>query len=46
MLGFKAGLVDLVEAFPTGGCEGGGEMADAEFLGLKGGGCEADTEAL
>lgn len=46
MLGFKASMVDLVEAFPTGGGEGGGEMADAEFAGLEGGGGEADAEAL
>lgn len=46
MLGFEAGLVDLVEVFPTGGGEGGGEVGDVEGLGLEGGGEETDAEAL
>ena len=46
LLGFEAGLVDLVEVFPTGGGEGGGEVGDVEGLGLEGGGEETDAEAL
>ena len=46
LLGKEACLVDLVEALPAGGGEGGGKVGDAELLGLEGGGGEADTEAL
>lgn len=46
LLGGESGLGDLVEAFPAGGGEGGGEVGDAELLGLEGGGGEADAEAL
>ncbi len=46
LLGFEAGLVDLVEVFPTGGGEGGGEVGDVEGFGLEGGGEETDAEAL
>ena len=42
----KASLGNLFEALPTRGCEGGGEVGDAERVCLKGGGCEADAEAL
>lgn len=45
LLGLDAGSVDLVEVFPTGGGEGGGEVGDAEFLGFEGGGEKARTEA-
>ena len=46
LLGTEACLVDLVEALPTGGGEGGGEVRNAQLLGLEGGGGEADAEAL
>lgn len=42
----KSCLSDLVEALPARGCEGGGEVGDAECMCLKGGGCEADAETL
>lgn len=45
-LGLKAGLGNLVEAFPARGCESGGEVGDAECLCLKGCRCEAYTETL
>ena len=46
LLGEETCLVDLVEALPAGGGEGGGEVGDAELLGLEGGGGETDAEAL
>ena len=41
LLGLDAGSVDLVEVFPSGGGEGGGEVGDAKFLGFESGGEEA-----
>ena len=46
LLGKESCLVDLVEALPTGGGEGGGKIGDSEGLGLEGGGGETDAEAL
>ena len=46
LLGGESCLADLLEAFPAGGGEGGGEVLDAECLCLEGGGGEADAEAL
>jgi hypothetical protein len=46
LLGKEPCLVDLVEALPTGGGEGGGKIGDSEGLGLEGGGGETDAEAL
>ena len=46
LLGKEACLVDLVEVLPTGGGEGGGEVGNAELLGLECGGGETDAEAL
>ena len=46
LLGCKSSLVDLIEALPTGGGEGGGKVRDAECFCLEGSGGEADAEAL
>ena len=46
LLGKEPSLVDLVEALPTGGGEGGGKIGDSEGLGLEGGGGETNAEAL
>lgn len=46
MLGLDAGLVDLVEVFPTGGGEGSGKVGNAEMLGFEGCGGETNAETL
>lgn len=44
--GMTAGLVDLVEAFPAGGGEGGGDDPEAMLMGIRGSTLKADTETL
>lgn len=46
LLGGESCLADLLEAFPAGGGEGGGEVGDAECLCLECCGGEAYAEAL